>query len=90
MLQFAGLILAVTTFITIAVGHVLVRRLHASFGTRPAPFLFGLGAFILGASVAARPDLLSAVLGLTGITFVWDGVEIFRQEKRMKTRPGSG
>ncbi|HEX7973608.1 MAG TPA: DUF4491 family protein [Anaerolineales bacterium] len=50
----------------------------------------GLGAFILVASLAARPDLLSAVLGLTGITFVWDGVEIFRQEKRMKTRPGSG
>lgn len=89
MLQFAGLVLAATTLVTIAIGHVLVRRLQAAYGTRPAIYLFGLGALVLLISLAARPDLLSAVLGITGITIVWDGIEIYRQEKRMKPKPGS-
>jgi hypothetical protein len=71
------------TFATIAAGHILVRRLHARYGTRPAAYLFFLGALILAASLAAQPNLLSAALGLTGVTVVWDGIEMFRQERRM-------
>lgn len=83
-LQWSGLVLGLTTVLTIAIGHVLVRRLHARFGTRPAIPLFILGGLQLTASLLARYDLLSAVLGITAITFLWDGVEIFRQEKRVR------
>jgi hypothetical protein len=89
-LQPAGIVLAMITFLTIAAGHVLVRRLHARYGTRPALPLFGLGTLILIGSLATRPDLLSAVLGLTGVTVIWDGIEMFRQEKRVQRERLSG
>lgn len=83
-LQWAGPILAVATFSTIGIGHVLVRRFHARFGTRPAIPLFVSGVLVLAASVFAANNLLSGVLGITAITLLWDGIEIFRQEKRMQ------
>ncbi len=83
-LQWAGPILALTSFATIAVGHVLVRRLQRRFSTRPAPFFFLLGGLALLASFFASDRLLSGVVGLLAVTFTWDGIEIFRQERRMK------
>ncbi|HSQ26358.1 MAG TPA: DUF4491 family protein [Anaerolineales bacterium] len=83
-LQWAGPILAMTTFATIGIGHVLVRRLHARYGTRPAVLFFVLGGLVLVSSVFISTNLISAILGITGITLVWDGIEIFRQEKRMQ------
>jgi hypothetical protein len=82
--QWAGLVLAVVTFGTIGFGHVLVRRLHARFGTRPAAPLFLLGALVLFVSASVEDNLLSGVLGITAITLLWDGVEMYRQEKRMQ------
>jgi hypothetical protein len=82
-LQWAGLLLALVTFGAIAAGHVLVRRLHARYGTRPALFLFLTGGLVLVGSLGASNDLLSGVLGITAITILWDGIEIYRQEKRM-------
>jgi hypothetical protein len=83
-LQWAGILLAAVTFGTIAAGHVLVRRLHARFGTRPALPLFILGGLVLTGSLLAQGELLSAVLGVIGVTVVWDGIEMYRQEKRSK------
>lgn len=83
-LQWAGVILAVVTFATIAAGHVLVRRLHARYGTRPALPLFVIGGLVLIGSLATNDNLLSGALGITAITILWDGIEIYRQEKRIK------
>lgn len=83
-LQWAGVTLAAVTFGTIAAGHVLVRRLHARYGTRPALPLFILGGLVLTASLFVQAKLLSAVLGVSGITVVWDGIEMYRQEGRQK------
>ena len=83
-LQWAGVFLAFVTFTTIGVGHVLVRRLHARYGTRPALPFFGAGLLVIAFSLATQSDLLSGILGLAAITLLWDGIEIYRQEKRMK------
>ncbi len=80
----AGPVLAVTTFATIGFGHVLVRWLHARFGTRPGWPLVLLGLATLAYSTLLRENLLSAVTGITAVTVFWDGVEIFRQEKRKR------
>ena len=87
--QWAGPTLAVVTFATIGIGHVLVRRLHARFGTRPGWPLIVLGLALLASSLFVTDDLGSAVVGITAITVFWDGVEIFRQEKRMQRERGS-
>lgn len=86
MLQWAGPVLALTTFITIAAGHVLVRRLHRRFSTGPAAPFFILGAAILLFSLFQKDNLLSGVLGILAVTFAWDGIEIYRQEKRTRRR----
>jgi len=83
-LQWSGLILAFVTFATIGIGHVLVRRLHARYGTRPALPLFICGGLVLTASFLMASHLWSGVLGITAITVLWDGVEMYRQEKRMQ------
>ena len=83
-LQWAGLALAVTTVATIGVGHVLVRKLNYHFGTKPAPLAFLLGAAAMAASLLVSRDLTSALLGIVGITTLWDGVELIRQEERVR------
>lgn len=83
-IQPAGIVLAVVTVATIGAGHVLVRRLHARFGTRPAVVLFILGGLLLTQSLFLQENLFSGILGITGVTVVWDGIEMFRQEKRAR------
>lgn len=90
-LQWAGPILALTTFVAIGAGHVMVRRFHARYGTRPAIVFFICGALALLGSLLAGSNLVSAVIGVTAITLLWDGVEMYRQEKRMRReKSGAG
>ena len=82
--QWAGLVLAVTTVATIGFGHVLVRKLNYHFGTKPAPVAFLLGVVAMVASLFVSRNLTSAALGIIGITTLWDGVELIRQEARVR------
>jgi hypothetical protein len=82
--QWAGLALAVTTVATIGIGHVLVRKLNYHLGTKPAPVAFLLGAAAMGASLLVSSQLTSALLGIIGITTFWDGIELIRQEERVR------
>ena len=83
-IEWAGPVLAAVTVVTIGLGHVMVRKANYLFGTVPAIPLFFLGAGILTASFFVSSDLLSAVLGIVGVTTVWDGVEVIRQENRVR------
>ena len=81
--EWIGVVLTILTIGTIAFGHVLVKRLHVRFGTRPGIPLLVLGLMVIAASVFSFNDTLSAALGTLGVTTFWDGIEIFQQEKRM-------
>ena len=83
-LQWAGLVLAVLTFGTIGLGHVMVRKLNYLYGTKPAPFFLVLGLGFLGLSLLATDNLASAALGIVGMTTLWDAVELIRQEERIR------
>jgi len=83
-LQTAGPVLALVTFLTIWWGHVLVRIVHYYFGTRPAPVIMLLGLFALLTSTQTSAELLSATLGIVGLTLVWDAFELHRQEARVR------
>ncbi len=83
-LQWAGVVLGVVTFATIGFGHVLVRWAHARWGTRPGVPLFLLGLAVMYAALTTTNDLLSGVLGITAITLMWDGFEMYRQEERVR------
>ena len=82
--QWSGVVLAITTFVTIGAGHVLVRRLHSKFGTRLGiPFML-TGGVLMFVSLFLTDNLLSGLVGIVSITTFWDGIEFFRQEKRVK------
>ncbi len=81
--QWAGLVLAMVTFGTIAFGHVMVRKVNYLYGTKPAPALFVLSLLLMTLSLKMG-DLASAALGIIGITTFWDGIELYRQEKRIR------
>lgn len=83
-LQWAGLALAVVTFVTIWWGHMMVRIVHYYFGTKPAPLIFGIGLMLALGSTQVASDLISASMGIVGLTLLWDAFELHRQEARVR------
>jgi O-antigen/teichoic acid export membrane protein len=83
-LQWAGPTLAVVTLLAIGFGHVMVRRLNYFYGTKPAPIVAVLGLLSLFFSLRTANDLTCAVLGVVGVTTLWDAVELYRQEERVR------
>lgn len=81
--NFSGFFIGASIVITIFAGHHLVRWANYHFGTVPALFLFPLGIFISAISLLVSSELLSAILGIAGITTVVDAIEILKQEKRI-------
>ena len=83
-LQWAGPVLAVTTLVTIGFGHVAVRKANYLYGTKLTPYVFALGLVFLFFSLRVTGDLASAVLGIIGMTTLWDAYELIRQEERVR------
>lgn len=81
-----GVITAFTTFIGIWFGHVLVRALEAKV-EKLKPVLIAcllVGVGMLTGSLMVDQVVISAVFGIGGITILWDALEFFRQEKRVR------
>lgn len=80
-----GITVAVAAFLGIWLGHVTVRYVEFRSSTVWLPaavsLLLGVG---LEAAALFSSTLLSAVLGVFGITVLWSALEFFRQEKRVK------
>ncbi len=82
-LEWTGLVLSLTTVLTIGFGHVMVRKVNYAFGTKPVPWVAALGIFVLAASVVPESTAVSGILGIVGITTLWDAIELVRQERRV-------
>ncbi|HSM26034.1 MAG TPA: DUF4491 family protein [Anaerolineaceae bacterium] len=80
-----GMLAALTTLITIAFGHVMVRELEFRLASlRPAIFtcvILGIGFMM--AALVVETNSFSAIFGILGITFLWDALEFYRQQKRV-------
>jgi hypothetical protein len=84
-INFIGLAAALAAFLGIWLGHVFVRKIEFNSQSLWPPVL---GAALLGLiceylSLQIETQWLSAVLGIFGITLLWDAVEFKRQEKRV-------
>lgn len=81
-----GLTAAITAFLTIWIGHVAVRKIEAEARNIKTPMFiaiaFGLITGYFSLISVNRP--LSTVLGILGITLLWDAFEIYRQQNRIK------
>lgn len=84
MQQPAGLVLGLTAFLSIWLGHVLVRALEYRLAWLPWPLFLAAGLGVELAALLARDPLLSGVLGIAGMTLLWDAIEFRRQERRVR------
>jgi len=62
----------------------MVRIIHYYFGTKPIPAVFLAGLLLLLGSTQTDTNVLSAALGIVGLTVVWDAFELHRQELRVR------
>ena len=81
-----GLIAAAATIFGVWVGHVSVRKIeyHSPTIWVPSGVALVVGIVLeLGAVVSGSP-YFSAVLGIFGITVLWDALEFWRQHQRVR------
>ena len=80
-----GLTAAVTAFVSIWLGHVAVRKIEFASPKIGIPatvfILLGLFTEYWSLTTANRP--LSTILGIVGVTLLWDAFEFIRQQKRI-------
>lgn len=85
-LNLTGLSSALATFLGIWLGHVAVRFFEARLSDlRPAVatcVTLGLGLWVGALWSPSAP--LSGALGILGVTLLWDAVEFYRQERRVR------
>jgi len=81
-----GLVAALTAFLTIWFGHVAVRKIEFVAPTLRVPMAIfaALGIFTEYLSLLVDGSWLKAVLGISGITFLFDAFELFRQQRRIR------
>ncbi len=84
LLQPAGLVLGLTAFLSIWLGHVLVLTLEYRLAWLPWPLFLAAGLGAEAAALLARDPLTSGVLGIIGMTLLWDALEFRRQERRVR------
>jgi hypothetical protein len=85
-LNLIGLVSAMAAFLSIWWSHVAVRKIEA-VSQRLWPPMLGamlLGFVVLSFSVRSVNPYLTAVLGITGVVFLWDAFEFYRQAERVK------
>jgi hypothetical protein len=81
-----GLGSAAATFLGVWVGHVSVRKIEREVERLWIPstiaLLLGIGLEI--ASLSLPSLALSTICGIVGVTLLWDALEFYRQQKRIK------
>jgi hypothetical protein len=84
-LQWIGLVAGAATFFGVWFGHVAVRKIEARAEKLCIPIVVAL---LLGLtfeiySLLTTRLLLSTATGILGVTLLWDGIEFWRQQKRV-------
>lgn len=81
-----GLTAAITAFISIWLGHVVVRRVEVEARDLRVPIIIAIALGLLTEYCSLVTDhwSLKTTLGILGVTLLWDAFELHRQEKRVK------
>lgn len=82
--NFTGLITAVATFLIIGLFHPIVIKAEYYWGVKCWWLFLVLGLATLAVSVVVTDLVISVILGVLGITFLWSIIEIFEQRERVR------
>lgn len=83
-MYFAGLIIAILTFLIIGVFHPVVIKTEYYFGTRPWWIFLITGVACVVISILVENTVASALIGVLGATLLWSIGELFEQKKRVE------
>ena len=85
-MNYIGLVAAVAAFLAIWFGHVAVRKIEASAQRLwlPAVAFVAAGLLLEGIALVTPDTVIATAAGIIGITFLWDALELRRQEKRVR------
>ncbi|NLZ50937.1 MAG: DUF4491 family protein [Rikenellaceae bacterium] len=83
-MNFSGIILAICTFCIIGLFHPIVIKAEYHFGTRLWWIFLLCGLAFLVLALFVEKIFLSALLGVTGASFLWAIFELFEQKKRVE------
>lgn len=81
---FAGIAIAVCTFLIIGAFHPIVIKTEYYFGTRPWWVFLLTGLACIAASLCIESTMLSAMVGVVGASCLWSIGELFEQKHRVE------
>ena len=84
VMQYAGLILGVETFIMIGILHMAVVKIERKWGSHLWPGFVLLGLLMGGWSLFVDDVFISGLLGINGFLFAWSGPELKKQKERVE------
>ena len=79
-----GPLIGVATLLIIGLGFPLVIHGERFLGCRWWPYMMATGILLVGGSLFVHAAWLSAVIGVTGATFVWGSTELKEQAVRVE------
>lgn len=83
-MNYYGLVIGLFMLITTGLGHVIVIKGEYHFGIKIWPIFLAIGTLSLVLSLVVKDGLLSGILGINGITFLWGILELVEQRERVK------
>jgi hypothetical protein len=85
-INFIGLAAALATFFGVWLGHVSVRKIERETVNlwKPALIVLALGTGLEIVALLTSSLILSAIGSILGVTLLWDALEFYRQQKRIK------
>ena len=85
-LNWIGIITAAATFLGVWIGHVSVRKIEYKAHTVWVPSMITLilGLLMELGALLSNNQFLAAALGILGVTVLWDALEFWRQQQRVR------
>ena len=79
-----GILLGLTSFLSIGLFHPIVIKCEYHFTYRCWPFFLVAGLVLLGISLFIPNIIFSAMIGVVGFSCLWSILELFQQDKRVE------
>lgn len=82
--NYYGVTIGLAMLIATGAGHIIVIKGQYHFGIKLLPVFLIIGILCLLLSIICKSALVSGILGIVAITFLWGILEIIKQKKRVE------
>jgi len=83
-MNYMSLLVGCITFFLIGIFHIIVIKSEYFFSKKIWPLFLLLGTVFVVVSLLLKNNIMSVVMAIIGICFLWSIKELFEQEKRVK------